>query len=67
MLWGIELKDASTATALVGAALRAGVILLQSGNAGNVITIAPPVVITEKQMYRAIDIVEEQLVRAVAA
>jgi 4-aminobutyrate aminotransferase-like enzyme len=66
MLWAVELRDAAVANQLVRSALKDGVILLQSGLEGNVITISPPVVITEKQILRALDLVERSLVRVAA-
>jgi len=60
-MWGLELKDAKAASTLVKQGLQKGLILLQSGEAGNVISITPPLTISEKQLYRAMDLVEELL------
>jgi 4-aminobutyrate aminotransferase-like enzyme len=58
LMWGIELADAATAQRVVTQALAQGVILLQAGPDGNVLSITPPLVITERQLYRAMDIVQ---------
>jgi 4-aminobutyrate aminotransferase-like enzyme len=62
LLWGIQMRDAAIAQAAVERALHKGVIVLQSGVAGDVITIAPPLTITERQLYRALDILEAAIV-----
>jgi len=67
LMWGIELKDAKTADAVVKAGLKKGLILLQSGVGGNVLSITPPLTITEKQLYHAIDLLEGLLKVAVTA
>jgi 4-aminobutyrate aminotransferase-like enzyme len=61
LLWGVQLTDSAAAEATVKRALRAGVILLQSGAQGDVIAISPPLVITEPQLLRAIDLMEAVL------
>lgn len=58
MLWGVELRDGALAEQTVKAALAAGVIVLQAGAAGEVLSIAPPLVIDDRQLFRAIDILE---------
>lgn len=57
LMWGIEFADAATAASVVKNALKAGVILLQAGPQGNVISITPPLVITQQQLFRAVDII----------
>lgn len=57
LMWGIEFSDAKAAERIVKDALKAGVILLQAGPQGNVISITPPLVISQKQLFRALDIV----------
>jgi 4-aminobutyrate aminotransferase-like enzyme len=57
-MWGVELPDAATAQRVVVQGLRHGVILLQAGPAGNVLSITPPLIISERQLVRAIDILE---------
>lgn len=61
LMWGIELADAAAADRVVKDALRAGVILLQAGPNGNVLSITPPLVITQRQLSRALDIISEFL------
>ncbi len=61
LLWGIELTDGAAAETVVKAALKAGVILLQAGPQGEVLSITPPLVITQRQLFRAIDIITECL------
>lgn len=58
LMWGVELPDAATAQRVVVQGLRHGVILLQAGPAGNVLSITPPLIISERQLVRAIDILE---------
>ncbi len=58
LLWGVQLCDAATAFAVVKGALARGVILSQSGIDGETITIAPPLMIDEKQLDRAIQVLE---------
>jgi 4-aminobutyrate aminotransferase-like enzyme len=60
-LWGIELFDGEAARRCVKRALGKGVIVLQSGLLGEVVTIAPPVVIDGEQLDRALDLVEASL------
>lgn len=57
LMWGVEFADAQTAQRVVKDALKAGVILLQAGPQGNVVSITPPLVITQRQLFRAIDII----------
>lgn len=57
LMWGVEFADAATAERVVKNALKAGVILLQAGPQGNVVSITPPLVISQRQLFRAIDIV----------
>ncbi|HET9097901.1 MAG TPA: aspartate aminotransferase family protein [Candidatus Baltobacteraceae bacterium] len=57
LMWGIEFADAATAASIVKNALKAGVILLQAGPQGNVISLTPPLVITQQQLFRAVDII----------
>ena len=58
LLWGVQLRDAATAERVVRRALRSGLILLQSGARGDAISISPPLVITQPQLSRAIDLLE---------
>jgi len=58
LIWGVELRDTKSAEQLVKKALKAGVILLQAGPLGSVISITPPLVITEQQLLHAVDVIE---------
>lgn len=58
LMWGIELRDAAKAEAVVKDALERGVIVLQAGPAGNVLHLTPPLVISEEQLFRAVEILE---------
>lgn len=58
LLAGVEFTDARHAASVVARALRAGVIFLQSGVAGKVIAISPPLTIAQDQLARAIDVLE---------
>ncbi len=62
LLWGIDFPDAASAEMVVVEGLARGVIALQAGPEGNVVQIAPPLVITKRQLYRAIDILESIIV-----
>ncbi|HET6896584.1 MAG TPA: aspartate aminotransferase family protein [Candidatus Baltobacteraceae bacterium] len=57
LMWGIEFTETSAAARVVREALKAGVILLQAGPQGNVISITPPLVISQRQLLRAIEII----------
>ncbi|MBV8198478.1 MAG: aspartate aminotransferase family protein [Candidatus Eremiobacteraeota bacterium] len=61
LFWGIELSNNSLASAVVKGALTRGVLLLQSGVEGQTITLAPPLVIEESALLRAIDILRATL------
>ena len=61
LMWGIELADDAQAQSVVIEALKRGVILLQAGVRGNVLSITPPLIISERQLFRGMDIVEELL------
>ncbi len=61
-LWGIAFRDAALAAAVVKRALRAGAIFLQSGIAGEVIAVSPPLVIGEEQLERALEILKVAIV-----
>jgi 4-aminobutyrate aminotransferase-like enzyme len=61
LMWGIQMRDAATADAVVKRALADGLILLQSGIDGDVISIGPPLVISDRQLQRATDILENAI------
>jgi 4-aminobutyrate aminotransferase-like enzyme len=58
LLWGVAFRDAAFASEVVKRALRAGAIFLQSGIAGDVVAISPPLVIGEEQLARALEILK---------
>jgi 4-aminobutyrate aminotransferase-like enzyme len=64
LLFGVQLRDAAAASAVVRSSLRAGVIFLQSGVDGDVIAISPPLVIKERQLAHAIDTLEAAIEEA---
>jgi len=59
LMWGIQMRDGAVANKLVRIALRSGIIVMQSGPQGDVIAITPPLVITERQLFHALDVLEE--------
>jgi 4-aminobutyrate aminotransferase-like enzyme len=61
LLWGIELAGGAEAAAVVIESLARGVILLQSGERGETISLSPPLVIGEDQLMRSIDVLEEAI------
>jgi 4-aminobutyrate aminotransferase-like enzyme len=58
MLWGVEFASGALANACVVRALRKGVIVLQSGPAGETLSLTPPLIIGEAQLLRALDLLE---------
>jgi 4-aminobutyrate aminotransferase-like enzyme len=64
LLWGVQMRDAATAERVVTRALAQGLIVLSSGVFGETIEIAPPLVIGEAQLARAIDILEAAIVES---
>jgi 4-aminobutyrate aminotransferase-like enzyme len=67
LLWGVQLGDATVASTVVRRALARGVILLQSGVAGDTIVISPPLVIDESELDRAIEVLESVIAKGVAS
>lgn len=63
-LWAIEMEHAAAAAAACQRALQRGVILLCGGPRGQVLQIAPPLVITEIQLGAALDILSLALAEA---
>lgn len=61
LMWGIQMRDAATAEAVVKRALADGLILLQAGIDGDVISIGPPLVITDRQLRRGTAILENAI------
>jgi 4-aminobutyrate aminotransferase-like enzyme len=64
LLWAVELRAPATAAAVVRHALARGVIVLQSGVEGQTISITPPLVISDEQLDRGIEILESAIVAA---
>ena len=58
MLWALEFPGAAIANRVVRAGLQRGVILLQSGVDGTSITLAPPLLIEDDQLARAIALLD---------
>lgn len=58
LMWGIELHDAAQARAAIEKALTKGVIVLQSGAEGNVLSLSPPLTISQADLERGVDVVE---------
>lgn len=58
LLWGLRLRDATAANAVVKGTLQRGLILLQAGIAGDAISISPPLVIAEDEIERGCAILE---------
>jgi 4-aminobutyrate aminotransferase len=75
LMLGVELVEDRTgrapATAAAGrvvqGALRRGVILLAEGPDANILALAPPLTITERQLDHALGVLEEEIVKAAAA
>lgn len=61
LLWGLELRDAGAAETVVRRALGAGLILLQSGAAGDVLSISPPLIVTRRELARGFELLEAVL------
>jgi 4-aminobutyrate aminotransferase-like enzyme len=72
LMWGIECVDGGGAPdgALAGSVvtdvLRQGVVMLASAPAGNVLQLAPPLVISEKQLEFGIDVIAKSIAARVA-
>ncbi len=61
MMWGIELHDGVAAARAVKIGLRSGLILLQTGVRGEVISLTPPLVIGEEELERALSLLRDLL------
>lgn len=61
LLWGVAVRDGAVAESAVKRGLAKGLILLQAGPQGDVLSLSPPLVISQRQLDRAIDILEEVL------
>jgi len=60
-MWGLQVRSAADADRVVKAALARGVILLQAGPQGDVLSITPPLVISPLQLHRALELIREVL------
>ncbi|HKU81554.1 MAG TPA: aminotransferase class III-fold pyridoxal phosphate-dependent enzyme, partial [Candidatus Tumulicola sp.] len=58
LLWGLRLRDARAAGAVVRGALRRGLVLLQAGVTGDGLSISPPLVISEDEVEAGFEILE---------
>jgi 4-aminobutyrate aminotransferase-like enzyme len=58
MLWAIVFRNGAQANRVVRTGLARGLILLQSGIDGSSITLAPPLVIEDAQLARALDLLD---------
>ena len=61
MMWGIQCTNAEVAAAAMTAALHEGVIVLSAGVRGDVLSIAPPLVISEEQLRFALETIARSL------
>ena len=60
-MWGVKLRSAADAERVVKTALTRGVIVVQAGAHGDVLSITPPLVITPVQLHRALELLREVL------
>ncbi|MGC1380792.1 MAG: aspartate aminotransferase family protein [Candidatus Baltobacteraceae bacterium] len=58
LFWAVQMSDERRARAVVVRSLHEGVILLQSGEAGDAVTIAPPLTIGRPELDLAIGVLE---------
>jgi 4-aminobutyrate aminotransferase-like enzyme len=61
MMWGIQCVSSDVAAVAMTAALQEGVIILSAGVRGDVLSIAPPLVISEEQLRCALDTIARSL------
>jgi len=61
LMWAIDFKPPGLAKHVVGSALARGLIVLQSGIHGEAIALTPSAVITDAQLERAFDILENSI------
>jgi 4-aminobutyrate aminotransferase len=67
LMWGLECVDAqggpdgARAGSIVASALRRGVVMLSSGFAGHVLQLAPPLLISERQLEFGVDVISKSL------
>jgi 4-aminobutyrate aminotransferase-like enzyme len=61
LMWGIQLGDAAQARTATERALHEGVIVLQAGTQGEVLSLTPPLTISEDELMRGVDVIESCL------
>jgi 4-aminobutyrate aminotransferase len=68
LVWGLEINsegktpDSDTAKAIIKAAWKRGLLMIAPvGHYGNVLRLAPPLVITEEELHRGLDIIDEAM------
>jgi 4-aminobutyrate aminotransferase-like enzyme len=61
MMWGIQCANADIAAAAMTDALRKGIIILSAGVRSDVLSIAPPLVISEEQLRYALSMLAQSL------
>jgi len=61
MLWGVQLRSPAAAEAVVKYVLGKGVVVVQSGVEGDTIALTPPLVITESQLERGLELLESAI------
>jgi 4-aminobutyrate aminotransferase-like enzyme len=61
LMWGVQCASAALASTVVSRVLRMGVIALPSGAHGDVVSISPPLVITEEQLRFALDAIAKSI------
>jgi 4-aminobutyrate aminotransferase-like enzyme len=59
--WALELASAELASQVVAAAQRRGLLLLAGGPAGRVLQLVPPLVLTDRQLAVALDLLAQSL------
>jgi 4-aminobutyrate aminotransferase-like enzyme len=64
LLWAVELRAPAAAAAVVKHALARGAIVLQAGVEGQTLSITPPLVISEQQLDRGIEILQGAIAAA---
>jgi 4-aminobutyrate aminotransferase-like enzyme len=61
LMWGIQCTNAEVAAAAMTAALHEGVIILSAGVRSDVLSVAPPLVISEEQLRFALETIARSL------
>jgi 4-aminobutyrate aminotransferase len=72
LMWGVECVDAGghpdggLASECLTRALRRGVVMLAAGPAGNVLQLAPPLVIAESQLAFGVRAIADSLIETIS-